>query len=378
MRGKKLLAFALVALLALSVCSGALADTIKLGGLAPLTGAVAQYGIAVKNGVDLYVELLNAAGGINGDTVEVIWYDEKGDEIEAINAYNKLVEQDGVVGIIGDVTSRPTLAVCDLVRESGIPMITASATSYDVTTDNPSVFRSCFLDPFQASIIANFANEKLGAKKVAVLYDMSDDYSTGLAEAFKAQAEANGQEVVGYESGAATDVDFKAQLTNIQAAGAEALYVAFYYGPAALIVQQANEIGYDVSFLGADGIAGIENTITDVALLEKKFYYTDHFAKDSDAPEVQDFLAAYEAKYGEPISMAFNATGYDAALLLCEGIKAAGSTDFAAVAEAMRNFDNVQGVTSAYTFDDHNDPIKSAYIMTFVGGVQTFEVKQDP
>lgn len=379
MENRKRFALLLVLALCLTLAAPAFADTIKLGGLAPLTGAVAQYGIAVQKGVDLYIEQLNAVGGINGNPVQIVWYDEKGDEIEAINAFNLLVDSDKVVGIIGDVTTRPTLAVSGLAREIGIPMITASATAYDVTTDSPSIFRSCFLDPFQASTMANFAKDSLNAKKVAVIYDNADDYSVGLAEAFRDQAEKNGQEVVAYESGIATDVDFSAQLTNIAAKSPDALFVAYYYGPAALIVQQAAkpEVGLNCYFLGADGIAGIENTVSDTALLEKKFFYSDHFASDSTDSAVVDFLAAYEAKYQEPMPMAFCATGYDAALLLCEAIKSAGTTDFPAVVNALKT-SNVQGVTSAYTFDDHNDPIKSAYIMTFVDGKQTFETKQDP
>jgi branched-chain amino acid transport system substrate-binding protein len=352
-------------------------DVIKIGGLAPLTGPVAQYGIAVRNGADLYIEQLNAAGGINGARVEMVWYDEKGDELEAMNAYNLLVDRDGVVGIIGDVTSRPTLAVVQLVREIGIPMITASATAYDVTTDKPSIFRSCFLDPFQASIMADFANEVLDAKKVAVIYDNSNDYSLGLAESFRAQAEANGQDVVAYEAGAGGNVDFKAQLTNIAAQEPDVLFVAFYYTEAALVVAQAAEVGLDVKFLGGDGISGIENVISDVALLENSFFYSDHFASDATTPEVLAFNAAFEAKYGRAPYSAFNATGYDAALVLCEAIAAAGSTDFAAVVDAMKNT-NTQGVTGTLTFDENNNPIKSAFIMTFVDGSQTFCKQQDP
>jgi branched-chain amino acid transport system substrate-binding protein len=367
-------------LAAMGVMPAMAEDTIKLGGLAPLTGPVAQYGLAVQKGVDLYIEQLNAAGGIDGKKVEIIWYDEKGDEQEAVNAYNLLVDMDEVVGIIGDVTSKPMYAVVDRVKEIGIPIITASATSYDITTDNPSVFRSCFLDPFQGTIAANFALETLEAKKVAVIYDVADDYCIGLAEAFKAQAEKNGQEVVAYEGSTATDVDFTAQLTNIAAKAPDVLYVAHYYQSAALIVQQAAkpEVALDCYFLGADGIAGIENVVSDPSLLDNKFFYTDHLPTDSTDPVVVDFLAAFEAKYGEPISMAFNATGYDAALLLCEAIKAAGSTDYAAVTAALKATDGVQGVTGKFSFDDHNDPIKSAYIMTFEGGKQTFRVRQDP
>ncbi len=373
---KKVLSVMLVLAMLLGAAS-ALADTILIGGLAPLTGEVAQYGIAVQEGVDLCIEQINAAGGINGNDVKMIWYDEKGDMTEAINAYNKLVDEDKVVAIIGDVTSKPTLAVGDLAVEIGIPMITASSTAYDVTTGKPNIFRSCFLDPFQASTMANFANETLGAKKVAVIYDNGDDYSVGLAESFKAQAEKNGQEVVGYEAGAAQDVDFKVQLTKIAAANPDALFVAYYYTEAALIVKQAAEVGLKVKFLGADGINGVENVIDDKALLEETFYYSDHFASDATTENVLKFNADFEAKYGKKPYSAFNATGYDAALVLVEAMKQAGTTDFAAVVAAMKGI-NVEGVTGVITYDDHNDPIKSAFIMTFKDGKQTFVTRQDP
>ncbi|MCL1964944.1 MAG: ABC transporter substrate-binding protein [Firmicutes bacterium] len=367
-------------LLAVALVSGAasaLADTIKIGGLAPLTGDVAQYGIAVREGVDLYIEQLNAAGGIHGDTVEMIWYDEKGDATEAINAYNRLVESDKVSAIIGDVTSKPSLAVGDLAVEIGIPIITASATNYDVTEGKPNYFRSCFLDPFQARTMANFARDELGVTKLAVLYDIADDYSVGLAEAFADQAKLNGQEIVAYEAGTAADVDFKAQLTNIAAKEPEALYVAYYYGPAALIVTQAAEVGLNVPFLGADGINGIETVISDVALLDNAFFYTDHFASDATTDAAVAFFGSFTEKYGKAPYNAFNATGYDAALVLCEAMKAAGSVDFDAVVAAMKATD-VEGVTGKLSFDDHNDPIKSAFITTFVDGNQTFVKQQEP
>jgi len=378
MKNRKLFAIITVVALALTMlASVALADTIKIGGLAPLTGDVAQYGIAVREGVDLYIKQLNDKGGIDGNEVEMIWEDERGDVTEAVNAYNKLVEQDNVSAIIGDVTSKPSLAVGDLAVEIGIPIITASSTAFDVTFEKPNYFRSCFLDPFQASIMANFARDEFGATKLAVIYDNGDDYSLGLAESFKEQAEANGQEVVAYEAGAAGNVDFKAQLTNIAAKDPEVLYVAFYYTEAALIVTQAAEVGLDVKFLGADGINGIENVITDVALLDNTFFYSDHFASDATTEAVLAFNADFAAMHGKAPYSAFNATGYDAALVLCEAIAAAGSTDFAAVVEAMKNT-NTQGVTGTLTFDENNNPIKSAFIMTFADGKQTFCKQQDP
>ncbi len=380
MKNRKIVAAMLLVVMSLlTLVPAALAgDTIKIGGLAPLSGEVAQYGIAVQEGVDLYVSQVNDAGGINGKKVEMVWYDEKGDVTEAINAFNLLVEKDKVCAVIGDVTSKPSLAVGDQAKEIGIPMITASSTNYDVTTDKPFYFRSCFLDPFQATTMANFAKDELKATKVAVIYDNADDYSTGLAESFKTQAEANGMEVVAYEAGTAADVDFKAQLTNIAAKAPEAVYVAYYYGPAALIVQQAVEVGLDTKVRGADGNNGIETAHSDVSMLENKFFYTDHFASDATTEKVVAFNKDFEAEYGKAPYSAFNATGYDAALVLCEAIKAAGSEEnFTNVVAAMQAI-NVEGVTGKITFDAHNDPIKSAFIMTFVGGKQTFVKQQDP
>lgn len=379
MKNRVFLALVLAAVLSFGAMVPAMAeDTIKIGGLAPLTGSVAQYGIAVKEGADLYISQLNAAGGIGGKKVEILWEDEKGDVTEAINAYNKLVYQDGVVAILGDVTSKPTLAVGDLAVTDGIPMITASSTAYDVTTDKPNVFRSCFLDPFQAETMANFAKDEFGATKLAVLYDIGDDYSTGLAEAFKAQAEKNGQEIVAYESGAGADVDFKSQLTKIKDAAPEVLFVAEYLQPAALVIKQASDIGLDVKFLGADGIGGIESLMdkADLALLEKMFY-SDHFAADATSEAVVKFNADFAAAYGKAPYSAFNATAYDAAMILCEAIKAAGSTEAEAVVAAMKAT-AVDGVTGHITFDDHNDPTKNAFITTFKDGAKVFFKVQEP
>jgi len=365
-----------LALLSMSVFALA-ADTVKIGGLAPLTGEVAQYGIAVKEGVDLFVEQFNAAGGVNGTPVEMIWYDEKGDVTEAINAYNRLVEGDNVVAIIGDVTSTPSLAVGDLAVEIGIPMITASSTNYFVTDGKPNYFRTCFLDPFQARTMANFALDEFEAQKVAVIYDVASDYNLGLAESFVEQAEANGQEVVAYEAGTANDVDFKAQLTNIAAKEPDVLFVAFYYTEAALITTQAAEMGLKVPFLGADGIVGIENTIDDVALLDNAIFFTSGYAPDATTDATLAFINDFTGKYGKaPYSM-FNATAYEAALVMCEAIKAAESLEYADIVAAMKATD-VESVTGRITFDDHNDPIKSAYIMTFVDGQQVFIKQQNP
>jgi len=365
----------------LSLFSPALAeDTIKIGGITSLTGDLAQYGLAIREGFDLYVEEINAKGGVLGKQVEVLWEDAKGDISDATNAYNKLAYQDLVVGVVGVATSKPTIAVAELASGDGMPMITASATALEVTEGKPNVFRACFLDDFQAKTMANYAKDALNIKKVAVIYDNGDDYSLGLAENFKKQAEAIGLEVVAYESGASADVDFKAQLTNIKGVDPEALFLAYYYTAASNIMKQSVEVGLkDIYLLSADCMNGIETMFPDDTFndLLSKLYYTDHFAADADTPEVKAFSEAFHAKYGKEPRNAFNATGYDAAMILLGAMEKAGKTDFADVVDAMKNTD-MQGVTGRITFDENNNPIKSAFIMTIENGKEVFRAVQEP
>ncbi|NLO85399.1 MAG: ABC transporter substrate-binding protein [Clostridiales bacterium] len=376
---KKLVSVLLMLAMVFSFILPALAaeETIKIGGIGCLTGAYAMYGIGVKNGVDLYIDEINAAGGIDGKLVEMVWEDEEGDPAKATNAYSKLVENDGVVAIIGSVLTTPTDAVADYAAEDEMPLITASATAYYVTTDRPTVFRTCFIDPFQGYSMANFVKEEFGATKLAVLYENGNEYSVGLKDTFMAQAEVNGQEIVAIEATAAKDVDFKAQLTKIKDAAPEVVFLPYYGPEAALILTQANELGLDVKFVGADGISSTIDSISDKSLL-KNMWYSDHFSNDADSDMVKNFLAGYVAKYGEEPSISFSATGYDAALVMCEAIKAAGSTEPEAIVEALRAT-NVEGVSGLLTFDDHNDPIKSAFILNFnEEGEQVFVKQQNP
>ncbi len=351
-------------------------ETIKIGGIGVLTGDAAEYGEAVQKGVDLYIEKLNAAGGIDGKSVVVIWEDDRGEPADGILAFNRLVENEGVVAIIGAVITPVTLAVAEESTATGIPVITASSTAYDITTDRPNVFRTCFLDPFQGKITARFAHED-GIKKVGVIYDNGNDYSKGLFEAFVAECDLLGIEVIKPESASGSDVDFRSQLTNIKNENPEAIFVPHYGKAAALILSQANEMGLKTKFFGGDGISNIVDSITDTTLLTN-IAYTDLFTTEADSEMAVAFVNDYNAKYNEPPSISFSATGYDAALVLCEAIRAAGTTDFEAVVSAIRAT-SLDGVTGKITFDDHNDPIKSAFFMTFdEDGNKVFIRQQDP
>lgn len=378
MKLNKVLAMFLAGILMISLSAPMVAaeETIKIGGISVLTGPASLYGIAVQKGIDLYIEQLNEAGGIDGKKVEILWEDDQGDPTSAQQAYFKLVENDGVVAILGAVLTGATKAVAEAAEVDGIPVISASATAYEITTGRPSVFRTCFLDPFQAVIIARYIKEE-GITSAAVLYDNGDEYSTGLYNAFKAECEALGVTITAAESAATADVDFKAQLTNIKATNPQAVFLPYYGAPAAYILKQAKEIGLDVKFYGADGISNVIDSISDTSLLTS-ITYTDHFTDDADSELAKNYMKSFEEKYGEKPTLAFSATAYDAALVLTNALKTAGTTEYAAVVDAIKN-SSVEGVTGNITFDDHNDPIKSVFFTTFdAEGNRVFLKRMDP
>lgn len=353
--------------LALALCLGMFGpaafaeDVIKVGGLAVLSGPAAVYGQAVQKGADLYIEQLNAAGGIDGKKVEIIWEDTQGDATVGLNAYNKLVDNDQVVAIIGPVLTGVTKTVAEFAADIGIPLITPSATAQEITEGRANVFRTCFIDPFQGTQMARYAKAE-GIAKVAVMYDNGNDYSKGLYQAFIDECAVQGVEVVATESATYEDVDFKTQLTNIKSAAPEAVFLPYYGAQAALILTQANEIGFETRFLGADGIADIVPAISNKALLTT-MTYSDHFSTQADSQMAKDFVTAYQTKYNEEPTVSFAATGYDAALVLSEAFKK-GSLAFEDVVAAVKAT-NIQGVSGQISFDENNNPIKSAFILTF-------------
>ena len=386
----KVVAIVLVAAFVLSfaACSGkkAEASTIKVGVLAPLTGAVAEYGNAVNNGVQMYFEELNAKGGINGKQVELVTYDEEGDPVKAVTGYNSLVDQ-GVVAIVGDVTTAPTIAVVAESQADGMPMITASATAKAVTCQlnadgsvakvYENMFRSCFIDPFQGSKMASFGKEQLSAKTAAVLYNVGSDYSAGCAESFQETAKEIGLEVVAVESYADGAVDFQSQLTNIAAKAPDVLFVPDYYSVVALVAQQAAAAGVKSTMLGADGWDSVLDVVTDPALLEGAYYCSGYSVEDT-RPAVQTFVKNYEAKYGSTPNM-FAAQGYDAAMILAAAIekaeksgKKAGTDEYKAAVIAAMKATDMDCVTGHVTYDEYNDPEKSAAIITIEGGKAKF------
>ena len=349
-------------------------DTIKIGVMGPMTGDVSVYGLAVINGANLYLDQVNANGGINGKMIESITMDEQGDATQAVQCFTKMVDE-GIVGLVGDVTTTPTLAVAAESQDYNMPMVTASATAeavtYDAETDTvyENVFRATFTDPFQGIKMADYAYQKLGYTKAAVIYKKGADYNEGLAENFVNEFEALGGTIVDEESYSDGDVDYKTQLTTILGKGPETVFCPNYYQEVGQILSQAESVGLTVPFLGGDGWDGLEGYATNDQL--KDTYFCANYAKGSSP----DFENAYKEKYGEDYPNGFSPLGYDAAITLCYGIQAAedagleaGTDEYKqAVIDGIKN-GTIEGITGTFTFDEHNNPVKSTAILTYVDG----------
>ena len=347
------------------------------------TGDYAQYGIPVRNAVMLYFDQLNAAGGINGKKVVVKEYDDKGDGVEAVNAYN-LAKENGITAVIGSVLTGATIGLADATYEDNMPQITASATATGVTVMEDTgevrtnVFRACFIDPFQGQKMADYAVEKLGAKTAAIFYETGSDYSEGLKNAFVVEAERMGLEIVDTEAFATGDKDFKAQMTNIASKNPDIVFCPIYYGEAGLAIQAARQAGCTATFLGGDGFGSVKDYAS-AEELEGSVYCSGY------APGTED-VAQFEKDYCETFGVEevpnmFAPLAYDASMIMAYGLKAAEDAGFEAgtdeykqaVIDAIKTMDGVKGITGTYSFDSDNNPIKSVAIIELTGGEEVFK-----
>ena len=348
-------------------------ETIKIGGMAPLTGALAIYGVTTTNGAELAVKEINENGGILGKKIEYIMLDTKGDSTEAVMAYNKLVDEK-VAGIIGEVTSKPTLAVAEVAVQDNMPLITPTGTQVDITEAGPNVFRVCFTNPYQGKVLAITSKERLGANTVAVMLNNSSDYSDGIAKAFIEESEKLGMKVMGVEGYADGDKDFRPQLTKLAAMNPDAILIPEYYEQAALIATQAREVGVKSIFVGSDGWDGIAKTLDQSAYAAiENSYFTNHFSMEDQSEKIQNFLKDYREAYKEDPS-AFSALGYDAVYMMKSAIEKAGSTDKQKIVDALKGIE-YDGVTGYLTFDDHNNPIKAVTVLKIENGKYVFDSK---
>lgn len=354
--------FFTVALISMiSSCTKKEPDVIKIGGIAPLSGEIAIYGVECKSGIDLAVEEINASGGIAGRQVNFICENDEGISEKTVNMFEKLTTIDNVKIIIGSLTSACTKPITSLSQAGKIVLLAPAATASDITNAGSFIFRSCFIDDMQGTVGGKFAAETLGCSKAAVLYDAGNSYSAGLTENFISSFKNNGGLVTAVELYNSGDRNFDAQLNKIKDAQPDIVYLPDYYNTVALIAKQMRSYGIDSFILGGDGWDGLTDEAGDEVL---NGFYVNHYTSDSSEPDVQKFVSAFYQKYAKQPN-SFAALGYDCMYLLKDAIERAGTDDPEAVKNALEKTDG-NYVTGHITFDVRHNPLKSAVMLKLV------------
>jgi len=372
-----LTAIALVLIAALLSCQQA-PKILKVAILAPLSGPVPTFGISTRDGALLAIDEWNAKGGVLGMKITPIVEDSQCTPDPAVNAANKVINQDKVHYIIGEVCSKASIPISEIANAAKVIQMSSTSTNANVTVDKNGktkayIFRACFIDPFQGKVGARFAVNNLKVKNAFIFSDQSNDYVKGLAEAFEATFTSLGGKIVGKENYTGTDTDFSAILSKVKVAKPDVVYLPDYYNVVNLVTKQAKEKGITATFMGGDG--------WDSADLDKKTaeggYYSLHYSPDDQRPEVLTFLKAYGDKYKDAagkasIPDALAGLAYDATNLLLTGIKNAGEDNTDKVKAALEGitFDAVSG---KITYDAQHNPVKGAVMLHVKGGKIVFD-----
>lgn len=349
---------------------------VVIGHYASMTGNTAHFGQDTDKAIRLAVDEINAAGGVNGKKLKVVTLDTRGDSAESANAVSRLIDVEKSVAILGEVASSLSLSGGRVAQRRKIPMISPSSTNPKVTEVGDFVFRVCFLDPFQGKVMAKFARENLKIDKVAILKDVKNDYSIGLADAFKSSFEGMGGKIIAEQSYSQGDTDFSAQVTAIKGTDAQAIFVPGYYAEVGSIARTAERLGVKVPLLGGDGWDAPDLFKIGGPALDGS-YFSNHFAPDVATPKAKKFVGDFKTKYGqEPTGL--GALGYDAAAVLADAMKRAGSFDPQKVRDAIAATKGFEGVTGAITIDPERNAQKSAVVLKVEGGAAKFAATVQP
>ncbi len=351
-------------------------NEIRVGEYGSLTGSDATFGVSTNKGVRLAIDETNEKGGIKGKKIKLITLDDQGKDTEAVQAVTRLITQEKVVAVLGEVASGRSKAAAPIAQEYKVPMITPSSTNPDVTKVGDQIFRVCFIDPFQGYVMAKFAVENLKIKKVAVLREVSNEYSVGLANEFVAAFKKLGGEIVTDLSFQHGDVDYRAQLTQIRSANPEAIYVPAYYGDVGAIAKQAKDMGLKVPLLGGDGWDSPELSKIGGEAINGS-YFSNHYTNESTDPVVQDFIKRYKAKYGDaPDGLA--AMGYDAARVLTLAMERTSDLSPKAIRDEIAKTKDYMGVTGKITINEERNAVKSAVIVQVQGALNKYVTTINP
>lgn len=349
---------------------------IRIGEFGSMTGTEATFGISTHRGIELIVDEINAKGGLNGKKLRLISLDDQGKPEEAMMAVQRMINQDRVHVVLGEVASSRSLAAAPVAQRSRIPMISPSSTNPKVTEVGDFIFRVCFTDPFQGKVLAKFAIEDLKAKTAGILVDTKSDYSVGLADFFKKTFQEMGGTIAVTQNYVGGDIDFKAQLTALKGKAPDVILVPGYYTEVGLILKQAKELGVKSIFLGGDGwdspklfeIAGKAANGT---------YISNHYSVEDKDPRVQEFIQKYKARYNE-IPDGLAVMGYDAALVLVDAIKRAKSLKGEDLRDAIAATKNFQATTGMITIDEKRNAAKPAVVLKIEDGQYKFAKRVDP
>lgn len=374
MRYQRLVPAAILCL-AMLACTKKNENEIAVGHFASMTGSEATFGKSTDEGIRLAVDEVNAAGGIKGKKIRLITMDNQGKPEEAANVVTRLIEREKVVALLGEVASSRSLAAAPIAQKNHIPMVTPSSTNPKVTEVGDYIFRTCFIDPFQGTVMAQFASQTLKVKNVAILRDVKSDYSVGLADFFTTKFKNLGGNIVADVSYQSQDVDFKAQLTQIKSKKPEAIFIPGYYTEVGLIARQARELGLKVPLLGGDGWDSPK-------LFEigqdsvNGGYFSNHYSTDSTDPVAVEFAKKFKEKYGH-VADGLSAAGYDGAKILFQAI-ANSDLKPESIRNELAKIKDFAGVTGKITMNEKRDAVKSAVVVQVNGPVNKFVSTVNP
>jgi len=351
-------------------------DTILLGEVGSLTGAQATFGISTQRGIELALNEANAQGGVKGKKLAVRVYDDQSKPEEAGNATTRLITQDKVKIILGEVASSNSLAMAEKAQAAKVPMITPSSTNPAVTQKGDYIFRVCFIDPFQGAVAAKFSRENLKANNAALLTDNKSAYSIGLAEVFEPKFTELGGKVVDKQSYSQGDTDFRSQLTAIKKAKPDVIYVPGYYSDVGIIAKQARELGIKAPLIGGDGWDSPKLFELGGSAIEGN-YFSNHYATDNPAKETQNFISEYKKAYNEtPDALA--ALGYDAARVAVDAMKRSKDLSPEAIRDAIAQTKDFPGAAGTITLDANRNPSKPAVVLQIADGKYKYVTTVNP
>ncbi|MFN0010374.1 MAG: ABC transporter substrate-binding protein [Phycisphaerales bacterium] len=352
-------------------------EPIKVGHFGSLTGSEATFGQGSSKAIRLAIKDFNAAGGLNGRPIALTEYDTRSDLKEAANVVTRMVTNDKVVAVLGEVASGRSLAGAPICQENGVPMITPSSTNPRVTKVGDMIFRVCFIDPFQGYVCAKFAAENQKARSAAILFDQAQPYSTGLASEFKKNFVKFGGKIATEQTYNGGDQDFTAQLQRIKGAGADIIFIPGYYTEVGNIAIQARKLGITAALLGGDGwespkLAEIGGTAIDGA------FYSNHYSPDDPSPVIQNFIKRFKAEYDGETPDSVTAQAYDATNFLFDAMKRAKSLKGTDLRDAIAATKDFKGVTGNITIDKDRNAVKAAVILQMKGGIPVYVTTINP